>query len=156
MKFIWTSPFIVMNLLPLSFSNIIGVIIIIIMEMIIVIQVFIITIMMININMMLYMWNYIDQVGFKKILIRVSQFTLMSKIKWSRCVFPLVRALGPPKKNFGSFRAVLAVAQEIEYFQFSKGGPLVTQKKNCHRYRQYGYQKLCLGLTKWEMKRKIQ
>ena len=55
--------------------------------------------------------------------VRVSHFALMSKINWAQCVFSLVRSLGPPKKNLGSFRAFFTVAQEIEYFQFSKGGP---------------------------------
>ena len=30
------------------------------------------------------------------------------------------------------------------------------QKKFCHKYGQYGYQKLCLDLTKWELKTRIQ
>ena len=60
---------------------------------------------------------------------RVSHFALMSKINWARCVFSLVKSRGPPKNNLGSFRAFFTVAQEIEYFQFSKGGPLVTPKK---------------------------
>ena len=60
-------------------------------------------------------------------MIRVSHFNLMSKS--APYVFLLVRVLGPPKKNFGSFRAVLAVALEIGYSQFSKGGSLVTIKK---------------------------
>ena len=62
-------------------------------------------------------------------MIRVSHFNLMSKIKCAPYVFLLVRVLGPPKKYIGSFRAVLVVALEIGYSQFSKGGPLVTIKK---------------------------
>ena len=60
---------------------------------------------------------------------RVSQIYLFSKMKYATSVFSLVRSLGPPKKNVGSFRPFFTVAQEIEYFQFSKGGPLVTPKK---------------------------
>ena len=59
----------------------------------------------------------------------MSHFALRSKINWAHCVISLVRSVGPPKKNLGSFQAFFTVAQEIEYFQFSKGGPLVTQKK---------------------------
>ena len=51
------------------------------------------------------------------------------KIKCAPYIFLLVGVLGPPKKNVGSFRAVLAVALEIGYSRFSKGGPLVTKKK---------------------------
>ena len=76
------------------------------------------------------MGHFIGVIGLLVVIAnRVGQFTLMSKINWAWCVFSLVRSLGPPKKNLGSFRAFFTVAQEIEYFQFSKGGPLVTQKK---------------------------
>ena len=34
----------------------------------------------------------------------------------------------------------------------SKGGTLGVRKYIFLKYRQYGYQKLCLGLTRWELK----
>ena len=57
---------------------------------------------------------------------RVSQIYLFSKIKYATSVFPLVRVLGPPEKNFSSFRVVLGPALEFGDLEFSKGGPLVT------------------------------
>ena len=63
-KFLLSSQFIVMNLLPLLFfSIIISVLIIVITDMIIVSKVLIITIRMMNTNMMLAMWKSFDQVS---------------------------------------------------------------------------------------------
>ena len=71
------------------------------------------------------MGHFIGVIGLLVVLAnRVNQFTLMSKINLAWYVFSLCRSPGPPQKNLGSFRAFFTVAQEIEYFQFSKGGTL--------------------------------
>ena len=51
---------------------------------------------------------------------------------------------------------VLQIPPEFGDSRKSKGPPLVHEIFFSHKYRQYGYQKLCLGLTKWELKTKIQ
>ena len=51
---------------------------------------------------------------------------------------------------------VLKIPPEFGDLRKSKGPPLVHEIFFSHKYRQYGYQKLCLDLTKWKLKTKIE
>ena len=78
---------------------------------------------------------------------------------WDLCMFgTCIFKTGPwdlPKKNWAHFEHFLRLLKKLSTSNFQRGDPWWPKKNYC-KYRQYGYQKLCLGLTKWEMKRKIQ
>ena len=70
------------------------------------------------------------------------------ELKLAKQFFSLPWSILMTTKNFSSIGQREDPAVEFGFSRKSKGPPLVHEIFFSHKYRQYGYQKLCLALTK--------